>query len=97
MGLFDFFKGDKEQRARDQVALEIDIASGVLTRCPVCRAVTDRQRDDRLPAADVLAHEAFDRNDPQIAVFQGDRDDLLRRLRTVRNPLPYNCICQDAG
>lgn len=95
MGLFDFFNGD--ERSRDKVALEIDLEAGVLEQCPVCRSVFDRQHDERLPAADAAAHQAFDDNDPRVAIFNGDRDDLLARLRSVRKPIPYACICEDNG
>ncbi|HHI76047.1 MAG TPA: hypothetical protein ENJ94_02630 [Gammaproteobacteria bacterium] len=95
MGLFDFLLSDDARK--DAVAVEIDLEAGVLERCDVCRAVFDRGHDDRLPAADALAHELFDRNDPRVALFRGDRDELLRRLRSAREPIPYNCICEDAG
>lgn len=95
MGFFDFFR--RPGARRDQVAIDIDVASGVLEQCPVCRGISDKQRDDRLPAADLEAHQRFDRQDPSIAVFDGDRDDLLRRLRTVRRGIEYHCTCQQAG
>ena len=99
MGLFDFLNLDKwrDESRKDAVAIEIDVATGVLERCPVCQTVFDRERDERLPAADLEAHQAFDRNDPRVAIFNGDRDDLLARLRRVRAPLPWNCTCDDAG
>lgn len=100
MGLFDTFRrllAPSPGAARDRVAIEIDLAVGVLEECPVCRAVTDKQRDDRLPAADLEAHQRFDHSDPSIAVFDGDRDDLLRRLRSVRDRCDYHCTCQQAG
>ncbi len=95
MGFFDFLRRPGAQR--DQVAIDIDVATGVLEQCPVCRGISDRQRDDRLPAADLEAHQRFDRLDPSIAVFDGDRDDLLHRLRTVRRGFDYECTCQKAG
>jgi len=95
MGIFDFFRRPGD--GRNKVAIEIDLASGVLEECPVCRGISDKQRDDRLAAADLEAHQRFDRNDPSIVVFQGDRDDLLRRLRTVRKEFNYHCTCMDAG
>jgi len=100
MGLFDTLRRlftPSPGAARDKVAIEIDLAAGVLEECPVCRAVTDRQRDDRLPAADLEAHQRFDHGDPAVAVFDGDRDDLLRRLRDVRKGYDYQCNCQKAG
>ena len=95
MGIFDFFR--RPGADRDKVAIEIDVATGVLEECPVCRGLADKQRDDLLPAADLEAHQRFDRHDPSIQVFQGDRDDLLRRLRTVRKDVNYHCTCMDAG
>ena len=95
MGIFEFFR--RPGADRDKVAIEIDLAAGVLEECPVCRGISDKQRDDRLPAADLEAHQRFDRNDTSIAVFQGDRDDLLRRLRSVRKGFNYHCTCMDAG
>jgi hypothetical protein len=95
MGFFDFFR--RPGANRDKVAIEIDLATGVIEECPVCRGLSDKQRDDRLPAADLEAHQRFDRNDPSVAVFQGDREDLLRRLRSVRDGVNYHCTCMDAG
>ena len=101
MGLFERLRRWLRQRPlddpRDQVAIEIDLAAGVLEECPVCRGISDRQRHDRLPVAELEVHQRFDRGDPSIAPFHGDRDDLLRRLRRVRDRFEYNCICKDAG
>jgi hypothetical protein len=91
MGFLDLFR--RPGADRDQVAIEIDVATGVLERCPVCRCEIDRNRDDRLPAADLEVHQRFDRNDPSVAIFAGDRDDLLRRLRDVRRRIPFRCPC----
>ena len=95
MGFFDFFR--RTGANRDKVAVEIDLATGVLEECPVCRGLSDKLRDDRLPAADLEAHQRFDRDDPSVALFQGDREDLLRRLRSVRDGVNYHCTCMDAG
>jgi hypothetical protein len=95
VGLFDLFSS--EERRRDAVAVDIDVDAGVLHRCDICRAVYDRGGDARLPAADALAHELFERNDPRVAVFKGNREDLLRRLRSARKPIPYGCICENTG
>lgn len=95
MGIFDFFR--RPGADRDKVAIEIDLAAGVLQRCRTCGGIADKLRDDRLPAADLLAHQRFDHNHPSIAVFQGDRDDLLHRLRSVRDKFGYNCSCENAG
>lgn len=95
MGIFDFFR--RPGTDRDKVAIEIDLATGVLEKCRTCGWITDKLRDDRLPAADLLAHQRFDHGHPSIAVFRGDREDLLRRLRSVRGRFAYTCSCQNAG
>lgn len=95
MGLFDFFNSDESKK--NEVALEIDIATGVLERCDVCRTVVDHENDALLPAAEAEAHLAFDNHDPRVAIFNGDREDLIKRLRSVREDCPYLCLCQDTG
>lgn len=95
MGIFDFLR--RPGARRDQVAIDIDLATGVLETCPVCHAVFDRQRDDRLPTAELMAHQYFDHQNPCIAVFAGDCDDLLHRLRSVRGRFNFHCTCQEAG
>lgn len=91
MGFLDWFR--RPDAARNDVAIEIDVATGVLERCRFCNSLANKMRDDRLPAADLEAHQRFDRGDPSVAVFDGDRDDLLRRLRSVRKRIPFRCIC----
>lgn len=93
MGLFDLLK--RPDTILDQVAIEIDLEAGVLERCLVCRTITDPQQDQRLAAAELLAHQCCDRDDPRIATFAGNRDDLLSRLRSVRERFEYDCICQE--
>jgi hypothetical protein len=95
MGFLDFFR--RPGADRDKAAIAIDIAAGVLEECPVCRGVSDKQRDDRLAAAELLAHQRFDAGDPMVAPFRGDRADLLARLRSVRARFDYHCTCHDAG
>lgn len=95
MGIFDHFR--RPGADRDQVAIEIDLAAGVLQECPVCRGVTDPMLDDRLAAAELLAHQRFDQGDTSVAMFSGDRDDLLRRLRSVRERFDHHCLCQQGG
>ena len=95
MGIFEHFR--RPGADRDRVAIDIDLSAGVLEECPVCRSITDKQRDDRLPAAELEVHQRFDRNDRTVAVFDGDRHDLLQRLRSVRDRFEYHCICHSAG
>jgi len=95
VGWFDFLR--RPGADRDAVAIEIDLAAGVLERCSFCHAISDKQRDDRLPTAELLVHQRFDHADPGVAIFEGDRADLLRRLRTVRERFDYHCICHSTG
>jgi hypothetical protein len=95
MGLLDWLRPPDAKR--NQVAIRIDIATGVLERCPFCHSLANKNRDDRLPAADLEAHQRFDHQDPSIAVFDGDRDDLLPRLRSVRKRIPFRCICNSSS
>ncbi len=95
MGLFDFLR--RPGRQRDDAAVRIDLEAGVLQRCPLCHTVYDRQRDDRLPVAELMVHQHFDRADPLVAAFAGDRADLLRRLRTVRDRFEFHCECHNRG
>ena len=95
MGIFEFFR--RPGADRDTVASARDLAPGVVEDAPGCRGRADHQRDDLLPAADLEAQRRFDKMDPSVAVFNGDRDDLLRRLRSVRDGVNYHCTCMDAG
>lgn len=95
MGLFDFLRLD--ERKKDRVAIDFDLQAGVLEECPVCRTVFDRQHDERLAAAEIAVHQAFDNHDPRVAIFNGDRADLLKRLRSARESVPFACICADSG
>lgn len=95
MGIFDHFRRDDD--VRDRVAVEIDLATGVLEECPVCRTVFDRQNDERLPSAELEVHQRFDRGDASVAPFNSDRDDCVRRLRSVRDRFDYHCLCQQMG
>jgi hypothetical protein len=65
----------------------------VLERCLFCNTPANKNRDGLLPVADLEAHQGFDRNDPSIAVCEGAGDDLLRRLRSVPQRIPYRSSC----
>lgn len=95
MGWFDFLR--RPGAERDAVAIRIDLDAGLLQQCPVCRAITDKGHDDRLAAAERIAVERLDAGDPGVAVFRGDRADLLQRLRDVRARFDYECDCAKGG
>lgn len=95
MNLFGWLNSPEKRKNR--VAIEIDKQTGVLEECPVCRDLADKGRDDLLPTADAEAHRRFDSDDPSVAIFAGDREDLLRRLRTVRDGYNFQCTCESTS
>lgn len=84
------------ERRKDEAAINIDVEAGALRRCPICKTAYSRGGEGYLPAADALAHEMFERGDPKVAPFGNDREDLLARLRSVRESAPYGCTCENA-
>ena len=94
MGFFDFLRSTGA-RKRD-VAREIDIGAGVLTTCPVCGEATDRGDHARMPEAETEARARFDRQDPSVGIFHGNRDELLELLYEVRDATEWDCRC-DSG
>ncbi len=95
MGFFDFFNSP-EKRKRG-IALEIDLAVGVLERCPVCNSIADKQRDELLADARREAQRRFDAGDPKLALFENNHEELFELLDSVRKPVNYMCDCEDAG
>lgn len=79
MGLPDGFRSP--DAARNNAAIEIDVAARVRERWLFCNTLADNNRDDLLPVAGPEVHQGF------------DRDDLLRRLRPVRQRIPFRCSC----
>lgn len=85
---------DGEENARRKAATAVGLEVGLLEECPVCREITDKQRDDRLGAADALADEWIARGDPRVTVFRRDTAALKEYLRKVRNRFDVLCTCE---
>ena len=95
--MIGYLFGDRKARARRKAAIAIDLEAGVLEQCPVCRAIADKLRDDRLTTADTLAAERIAQASPEVAVFGGDLQALQAELREVRREFPYSCTCESIG
>ena len=95
MGLLDFLRSTGA-RKRD-VAREIDVGAGVLTRCPICGEATDRGDHARMPEAEAEAQARFERDDPSVGVFRGNREELLELLYEVRDAAEWECLCDKGG
>lgn len=93
MGLFNFFKKLHNNGVRDQVAIDINVQAGSLQKCPICQDVFDREHTEHLPDAEKEAVRRIETNDPSVACFDGDREDLLKRIHEVRKHVPYECTC----
>ena len=68
------------------VAIEIDLAVGVLEECPVCRRIFDRQHDDRLPAAEPGRWPARGGHLRSVATLRTGRGLVLGTGRSDRLP-----------
>lgn len=86
------FNGPKAARRR--AATAVGLEAGLLEECPVCREVVDKQRRDRLEAADAVAADWIERDDPRVRVFHGDVDALRKAVREVRNRYDVMCTCE---
>lgn len=93
MDIFGFLKSFQNNGARDRVAADINVDTGALERCPLCQEVFDREHKERIPAAEAEANRRIDNHDPSVACFEGDREDLLKRMQRIRNEAPFQCIC----
>ncbi len=86
--------GKRAEKRR--IATAIAASTHVLEECPVCRGYADKQvGEEVLAKADQVIDELFARNAPEIAIFAGDRDELKRLIRDVRNDYGYLCPCED--
>ncbi len=92
MGWFDFLFRRKDPLRR--AAEQIDLDTGVLEQCPVCRDIVDKQRDDLLPMADDRAARLVAEGDALVRPFGGDLARLRKLLREVRKPCEFSCRCE---
>ena len=82
--------------AKRKLAVAIDLETGVLEACPVCRTIADKQVDENvLTRADAVVDRLFAENAPEVAVFNGDAQALKKQLRDVRKRYGYLCACEN--
>ncbi len=92
--LFDRLFGREAEKRR--IATTIAASTQVLEECPVCRGYADKQVGEEVQTrADEAIDALFDRNAPEVAIFSGDRDELKRLIRDVRNDYSYLCPCEE--
>lgn len=94
MGVLDFFKNLHNSHKRDQAAIDISVAVGALQQCPACQSVYDREHTELIPAAEQEGIKRIENNDKSVACFSGDKDDLIKRIYSIRPPIPYQCDCE---
>ena len=97
MGLFDFLLTEKHKK--EKVATRIGLQSGAFQECPVCRDVTEAGSYENY--ADQVAAVVDERLklpvDDDMKLFQGNREELLRKISEVAKKLPYHCSCHTGG
>ena len=92
--LFERLFGRDAKKRR--IATTIAASTHVLEECPVCRGYADKQvGEEVLQAADQVIDALFDRDAPEVAIFDGRRDELKRLVRDVRDDYGYLCPCED--
>ena len=75
---------DEKQAAAVQIALEV----GLLEKCDVHGCVYDAMNDYVLDDAFRCGEELMTRNDPLVAVFQGNRRRLRHAIENVHSGMP---------
>ncbi len=77
--------------AKHEVAVQIALEVGLLERCEVHGCVYDAMNDYVLEDAFRCGEELITRNDPSVAVFQGNRRRLRHAIEDVRSGMPNSC------
>jgi hypothetical protein len=80
-----------EQDERHAVAVQIGLEVGLLERCDVHGCVYDAMNDFVLEDAFRCGEALIQRNDPEVAVFQGNRKRLRHAIENVRSGMPNSC------
>jgi hypothetical protein len=72
-------------------AIEIALEVGLLERCPDHGCVYDAMNDYALDDAFRCGESLMLRNDPTVAVFQGNRKRLHYVIENIRTGMPNSC------
>jgi hypothetical protein len=86
------------QDERHAVAVQIALEVGLLEKCETHGCVYDAMNDFVLDDALRCGDELVAKNDPSVAVFQGNRKRLRHAIEDVRSGMPNGCPdCYYAG
>ena len=94
MGFLDFLLTTNQKK--EKIATQIGLDSGLFEMCPVCHDVTEsRQAAAHRQETEDLIEQLIARNDPSIALFQGNQTELSNTVAKVAKKLPFNCTCEN--
>ena len=86
-----------EQDEKYAVAVQIGLEVGLLEKCETHGCVFDAMNDFALEDAFRCAESLITRNDPSVAIFQGNRKRLHHSIEDVRSGMSNCCPdCYDA-
>ena len=80
-----------EQDGRRAVAMRIALEVGLLETCPDHGCVYDAMNDFALEDAYRCGESLIVRNDPAVAIFQGNRKRLRHAIEETRSGMPNGC------
>jgi hypothetical protein len=93
MGMLDFLLSEKEKKRR--AAIAVGLETGLFQECPVCREITEKQApEQKVLETERLAEEWLTKFDPRVEIFKGDRKELKRLIRDVKEKAEYSCVCE---
>jgi hypothetical protein len=79
------------QDEKHAVAVQIALEVGLLEKCEEHDCVYDAMNDFVLEDAFRCGEELITRDDPSVAVFQGNRRRLRHAIEDVRSGMPNSC------
>jgi hypothetical protein len=79
------------QDEKHAVAVQIGLEVGLLEKCEVHGCVYDAMNDFVLDDAFRCGEELITRDDPSVAVFQGNRKRLRHAIEDVRSGMANSC------
>ena len=82
-----------EQEEKKDAATEIAVKTGLLKKCDVCSDITQELGVDQAQAYR-YANSLITKNDPLVAVFQGNRRELTDLIKDVVDGCGTECYCK---
>jgi hypothetical protein len=80
-----------QQDAKHAIAVQIALEVGLLKKCEQHGSVYDAMNDFAMEDAFRYAESLITRNDPLVAIFEGNRRRLHRAVEEVRSGMPNGC------